>query len=339
MERRDFLRWIGLGALGAATGGALVGAPAEALAGGARKKVREIQGGDLGTTLLCELDAAPFPCPGAPYEDPTVLVFVPAHYRAPADGAVDLVVHFHGHNSTTEAAVKAHAIREQLAESKQNVVLVAPQGPVNAADGAGGKLDRPGGLARLAAEVAGVLASPAARDALGAAAPPKKAKLRAGRVALSSHSGGYRVAASCLRHGGVEVSEVYLFDSLYGETDAYRDWVLAGRGKRRRKLVSHYVGGKVREKNLELLAELERRGVRCDHETRPGQLSRAELAKGRAIFLASALAHTSITHELNALRDCLFASGFKRNLETDWFDKKDEPRPLEARTPAGEPPS
>ena len=79
--------------------------------------------------------------------------------------------------------------------------------------------------------------------------------------------------------------------------------------------------------------------MKCEHETRPGQLSRAELAKGRAIVLASALAHTAITHELNALRDCLFASGFQRKLDTDWFEKKDEPRPLDARAPAAEPPS
>ena len=334
MVRRDFLRWLALGVAGAGT---LV-APREAAAA-PRKKVREIQAGDQGTTLLLELDAAPFPCPGTPYEDATVLVFVPSHYRAPADGAVDMVVHFHGHNSTTEAAVKAHALREQLFESKQNAVLVAPQGPVNAVDGSGGKLEKPGGLARLLAEVATVLKTPAVRDALGAAALGKKAKAHPGMVALSSHSGGYRVAASCLRQGGIDVSEVYLFDSLYGETDAYRDWVLAGRGKRRHKLMSHYVGGKVREKNLELLGELERRGVKCEHETRPGQLSRAELAKGRAIFLASALAHTAITHELNALRDCLFASGFQRKLDTDWFEKKDEPRPLDARAPAAEPPS
>ena len=184
-----------------------------------------------------------------------------------------------------------------------------------------------------------MLKTPAVREAIGPSAVGKKQKAKPGMVCLSAHSGGYRVAASCLRDGGLDVSEVYLFDALYGEIDAYRDWVVAGGGKRRHKLVSHYVGGKVRERNLELLAELERRGVRCDHETRPGQLTRAELAKGRAVFLATALTHTGITHELNALRDCLFASGLRRNLGTDWFEKKDEPRPLDARAPAAEPPS
>jgi hypothetical protein len=336
MDRRDFLRCLGLGALVAAAPALAEG---EAVAAPARKKIREIQAADIGTTFLLELDAAPFPFPGAPYEDRTVLVFVPLHYRAPADGAMDVVVHFHGHNGATEAAVKAHEIREQLFDSKQNAILVAPQGPLLAVDGSGGKLDQPGGVSRLLHEVATVLKTPAARDALGSAAPPKKGKPKVGAVVLSSHSGGYRVTASCLRHGGVEVSEVYLFDSLYGETEAYRDWVVAGRGKKRRKLLSHYVGGKTREKNLELLAELERRGVACDHETRPGQLSRPALAKGRVIFLASALSHTGITHELNGLRDCLAASGLKRLVESTWLDEKGEPRPLDARAPVPETPS
>jgi hypothetical protein len=328
MNRRDFLRWA------AATGaGALAALDAPALAA-PRKKVREIQTGDLGTTFLLELDNAPFPCPGTPYEDATVVVFVPAHYRAPAAGGVDALVHFHGHSSMAEATVKAHALREQLFESRQNAILVAPQGPVNAADGAGGKLDKPVGLARLLAEVVAVLKSPQARAALGPSALGKKA--RPGVVCLSAHSGGYRVAASCLRAGGLEVSEVYLFDALYGEVDAYRDWVLAGRGKHRHKLMSHYVGGVTREKNLELLAELERRGVKCEHETKPGQLSRVELAKGRVIFLACNLSHVGVTHELNALRDCLFASGLKRALETDWFEHKEAPRPLDPRADAAQ---
>lgn len=328
MQRREFLQCLGFTA---AFAGALA-LPRPAFATPRHRKVREVQSGELGTTLLLELDAAPFPCKGASYDDRTVLVFVPAHYRAPTDGGIDALVHFHGHNSTTEATVKAHQLREQLAESKQNALLVAPQGPVNATDGSGGKLERPGGLARLLTEVVTVLQTSRVRTALGPAALGKKS--RPGIACLSAHSGGYRVAASCLRLGGVDVRETYLFDALYGEVEAYRDWVVAGTGKRRHKLISYYVGGAVREKNLELMAELERLGVRCDHETRPGQLTRAELVKGRALFLASALSHTGITHELNGLRDCLLASGLRRNLETDWFDSKDTPRPLDARVSA-----
>ena len=204
-------------------------APAPALARAA-SRVRAVEASDIGVTLKIELSNAPFPCDGAPYQDATAMVFVPAHYRAPESDELDLVIHFHGHVTTAERAIAAHKLREQLHESKQNAVLVVPQCAVNAAESPPGKLGQKGGLRRLCGELASVLAGPSARRALGDCAIPRQARL--GTLCLSAHSGGYRVAAACLRHGGCEVNEVYLFDALYGEVDAFRDWVLERKGER-----------------------------------------------------------------------------------------------------------
>ncbi len=46
----------------------------------------------------------------------------------------------------------AHALREQLVDSRQNAVLVVPQLAVLAADSACGRLESAGGLARLLAD-------------------------------------------------------------------------------------------------------------------------------------------------------------------------------------------
>src|ERR1700722_13090101 len=105
-----------------------------------------------GTTLWLGLDHAPFPGPGAGYRDDTVIVFVPAHYRFIEDEGVATLVHFHGHNTTAEKALVAHELREQLAESKQNAVLIVPQLATMAADSSCGKLEAPGGLERLLEE-------------------------------------------------------------------------------------------------------------------------------------------------------------------------------------------
>lgn len=326
MHRRSFLAAMTAAALAMA-------APALCEARARRRRVREIATDDGGATLALELEASPFPHPSGPYTDATTLVFVPKHFRLPASGRVDAVVHFHGHSTTAALAMRGHALREQLRESKQNAVLVMPQLGVAAADGSPGKLGDQGGLARLLEDVLRVLAGPAARDALedtgiGGRRP------RLGMACVSAHSGGYRAAASCLRKGGVEVSEVYLFDALYGEADAFRDWVLERkdeRGRRRHKLVCHHAGGRVRAKSLALAAELEARGVRCDREDRPGELSRERLVSGRAIFIASATSHSGATWEQNALRDCLFASGLRRQLGSRWFDDKELPRRIDAR--------
>jgi hypothetical protein len=89
-----------------------------------------------GVTLVLELEHAPFPAPGAVYRDPTVVVFVPHHFRPGPGDAIGILVHFHGHNSTAERAMVAHELREQLFDSKQNAILVVPELAVLAPDSA-----------------------------------------------------------------------------------------------------------------------------------------------------------------------------------------------------------
>jgi hypothetical protein len=285
-------------------------------------------------TLALELDHAPFPSAGAPYEDRSVFAFVPSYHRVGRGHGVSIVTHFHGHNTTAERALVAHELREQLFDSKQNAVLLVPQGPVLAADSSCGKLESPGGFARMLAEALGVLhgadvTSALGKSGLGAAA------MRLDTVCISAHSGGYHAAAACLKHGGVEVNEVYLFDALYAEYDVFRDWVIAGKGRamhHRHKLMSYYGAGAATEsESLRLLADLERAGVRCAFERIEGALSRQDLTHSEAVFVRTSLSHNGVTHELNALRDCLYASGLTRRLRTAWFEQKDGARTLERR--------
>jgi hypothetical protein len=301
-------------------------------------QVRAVAADERGVTATLDLAHAPFPAAGAPYQDRTVLVFIPHHYVVPRGGAVSMVVHFHGHNTAAERSVVAHALREQLFESKQNAILVAPQGPLFAADSSCGKLEAPGGLARMLGDVLGTVSAPDGAAALARAAP--RADLGAspgvGTVCVSAHSGGYHAAASSVKHGGVDVNEVYLFDALYSDVDVFRDWVITGKGRslrQRHKLVSYYGGASTEAESRRLHQELERAGVRCAFEKVEGTLSRAELTDSEAVFIRTALPHNGVTHELNALRDCLYASGLRRRLRTAWFDQKDGARVLERRRP------
>lgn len=308
------------------------GDDASTKAGGLSGKLVRVERGPLGVTLAFGLEHAPFPAEGASYKDDTVLVFVPRHYRLPASGQLDAVVHFHGHNNTAAGAMDEHALREQLFESKQNALLVVPQGPVRAADSSGGKVEQRGGLRRMLEELMRELARPAVGKALGASR--LRGARRFGALCLSAHSGGYRVAAACLLHGEVEVTEVYLFDALYGAVSTFRAWLKGGTpGRRapRRKLVSTYATAPVRAQNLTLIAELRSDGVDVLHEERPGSLSRVELTRGRAIFLASPLDHGGVTYRHNNLRDCLYASQLRRHQKSDWFEERDGARPIEAR--------
>ncbi len=284
-----------------------------------------------GTTLKLELARAPFPATGSFHRDPTVFVFVPRHHRA-TEGVVHFLVHFHGHNSTAERAMAAHALREQLADSKQNAILVVPELAVLAPDSSAGKLEQPGAFQVMLKDVLTTLRSSRARAALGASGPPAGA--RPGRVCISAHSGGYHAAACSIRAGGANVQEVYLFDALYSDTEVFRDWVLAGRGKpmgARHKLVSYYTAGATELNTERLFSELDRAGVVTARESVEGSLSREALIRAEAISIRTQATHGTVTNELNSLRDCLYASSLKRRLRTSWFEAKAGARPLERR--------
>ncbi len=297
-----------------------------------RKKLVSTQRDKRGTTLTFHLRNAPFP-KGSKYDNPAVHVFVPAYFRLPKARKVDVLVHFHGHNTTAAKAMRAHRLREQFFDSKQNAIMVMPQGPVNAADSSGGKLDAKGGLSRFLSELVRELGKSAPSKALGKSSLAGVKAVR--HLCLSAHSGGYRVASSCLRRGGINVNETYLFDALYGQVDAFRRWVVArkkAKGRKRHKLISQYAGGKVRTNNLELLKQLKAQKVKVLHETKPGTLTRAQLTKGTAIFMGSPLAHGEVTFRHNGLRDCLFASGFRRHKKSDWFKNKNDKRKIDRRS-------
>jgi hypothetical protein len=284
----------------------------------------------LGTTLVLGLPSAPFS--GMGYGDDTVIVFVPAHYRFRAEEGVPALVHFHGHNSTAERALAAHELREQLVDSRQNAVLVVPQLAVMAADSACGHLESPGGLARLLGD-----AIPAAaregRASLGDSALPEHPAL--GRVCISAHSGGYHAAACSLREGGVDVHETYLFDALYAESDTFRDWVVARKADpaaTRHKLVSYFtVGAPTEPINKALGAELSHAGIRVAEELQEGELSRHDLSHAAAVFVRTAVGHSQVTWETNALRDVLYASTLPRHLPATWFASRTGARPIERR--------
>ena len=110
-------------------------------------RVAGVRRGPRGVTLTLELAHGPFPCEGQPYLDATTVVFIPHYYRIPTTERVDVVVYLHEHNTTAAEALVDHEVREQLFASGQNAILCVPQGPVNASDSSGGKLDSENGLA------------------------------------------------------------------------------------------------------------------------------------------------------------------------------------------------
>ena len=85
------------------------------------------------------------------YSDSTVAVFIPKNFRV--TDKIDCVVHFHGWNNTVAGTLEQFKLIEQLGASGRHAILIVPEGPHNAPDSFGGKLEDTNGFARFMDEV------------------------------------------------------------------------------------------------------------------------------------------------------------------------------------------
>jgi hypothetical protein len=249
-----------------------------------------------GQMLLTHFASAPFPHPKRAeghqykdqfysaqehYSDNTVALFIPKGFRE--TGSIDLVVHFHGWKNHVEGVLQQYHLIEQLVESGRNAVLVVPQGPRDASDSFGGKLEDPDGFKRFIAEVA---------ETLRQKGSLKNKDFSIGNVVLSGHSGGYQVISSILDHGGLadQVKEVWLFDALYAQTDKFLAWFDAQHGRLLNIYTEH---GGTKEETERLMATLKQRGtpfLSC----KEAELKPAELQTNQVVFIYTELPHNDV---------------------------------------------
>jgi hypothetical protein len=252
-----------------------------------------------GELLLVHLSSAPFPHPqrteGHKYKDQffsaaehytndTVGIFIPNGFRE--TGRIDFVVHFHGWQNSVEGVLKKYQLIEQLIASGRNAVLVVPQGPCNASDSFGGKLEDSDGFRRFMNDVL---------DGLRHKSTLKNKEFTLGNIILSGHSGGYQVISSIVDRGGLtdRVKEVWLFDALYARTDKFLAWWDKSHGR----LIDLYTEhGGTKGETEKLLTTLKDRGTTLfsakDTETTP-----SNLRENRILFLFTDLAHDDVIHK------------------------------------------
>jgi hypothetical protein len=183
-------------------------------------------------TYLLTLDAGAFPPTAA---HPSALVYVPRNFDPTPP--ISIVVFLHGFSNCVENVVRdaggectpgggtraAYALAAQLEASGKNAILLCPEVLFDQSAGNPGTLGTTNGFKALVTEVLADL-----NGALGGAGIGD-----VGTVVVASHSGGYQAAAAIANKGGVPVAELYLLDSLYGNSADFDTWAKAvGPGKR-----------------------------------------------------------------------------------------------------------
>lgn len=291
----------------------------------------------LGRLIVTQFVTAPFPHPARAeghkyhdeffsaaehYSDRTVAMFIPKNFRA-AD-KIDFVVHFHGWRNTVAGTLEQFKLVEQLCASGRNAILIVPEGPRNAADSFGGKLEDTNGFKAFMDEAveklraSGALTCPerglqSASASSGAAAlmRPEGRAPEIGNLILSGHSGGYHVMAAILDHGGLpkKIREVWLFDALYGGTENFVAWQKNQHG-RLLDIYTDHGGTKAESENL--MASLKTNGVSFFASEDTNAVPE-NLRTNRLVFLHTDLVHNDVV----AKRDT-----FRQFLETSCLENK-----------------
>jgi len=185
------------------------------------------------------------------YSDNRVLLHLPKGFDARRPSL--MLVFFHGHGATLERDVlRRQRVADQISRSGANVVLIAPQFAVDAADSSAGRFWEPGAFGRFMGEAA---------EALAKMHGDRKTvrTFASAPVIFVAYSGGYLAAASCAINGGINkrLRGVVLLDALYGELGKFASWI---ENDRSAFFVSAYLGS-TREKNSELAGILSARDI------------------------------------------------------------------------------
>ncbi len=230
------------------------------------------------------------------YDDNTVVIFFPHHYRI-AD-KVDLVFHFHGWRNRVDSVLATFQLVEQFVQAKRNAILVIPQGPKNAPDSFFGKLEEPNGFKLLVDEILRNLMFVGLTESV-----------IPGDIILSGHSGGYRVISYILLHGGYtdNIKEVYLFDALYGQTEKYAYWLDHYRGR----FIDVYTeNGGTKSESLNLMQDLTAWGIPYFSVKEP-ELTDDMLKGNRLLFIYSPLEHNAVLYQTQNFYRFLNSSSLK----------------------------
>ncbi|MBK7630732.1 MAG: hypothetical protein IPJ23_08520 [Ignavibacteriales bacterium] len=262
----------------------------------------------LGKMFIPQFSSAPFPhlnrMNGHTYNDKTyseqehycdssVAIFIPKGFN-PTE-KTNIVVYFHGWNNNIDSACVQFNLIEQFCESNKNAIFVFPEGPKDSPDSYGGKLEENDGLKNLIDDVIKYL--------------EEKGKLKSSKIdgiILAGHSGAYRVISFCLMRGGYtkNISDVILFDALYGQTEKFAHWIEYFDGR----FINIYTdAGGTKNETESLIDDLDAWEIQY-FSTEESQLKINDLKNNRLIFIHTDLNHNEVISTRNQFRDYLKTS-------------------------------
>lgn len=232
----------------------------------------------------------------AHYADSSVAIFIPNGFK-PGE-VTNFIVYVHGWYNNIDSACAQFKLIEQFSESNKNAIFIFPEGPKNSPDSYCGRLEKKDGLKNLINDATKFLS--------------EKGKLntaKVGNIILAGHSGAYRAISFCLMRGGLteNISDVILFDALYGETEKYAHWIKNYNGR----FINIYTdNGGTKNETENLMDDLDGWGISY-FKSEENELSPDDLSNNRLIFIHTDLTHNQVIAVRNQFLNYLKTSKLK----------------------------
>ena len=223
------------------------------------------------------------------YNDSSVLIVVPPQLKHGRH--IDIIFWFHGWRNNIDSAAAYFELVKQFMASNRNAILVLPETTKNAPDSYGGKLEQHDVFKNLLNDVMHKLKT---EKIIGK-------RTKAGSIVLAGHSGAFRVMAYILQNGGIEVSQVILFDGLYSQVDKYTAWIQADPSHQFTNLYTNKGGG-TDEVSVKMMQELLDKNIPFINPEEK-EMNADMLKKNQVIFIHSLKEHNDvINHPDNNFR-------------------------------------
>jgi hypothetical protein len=218
------------------------------------------------------------------YSDSSVAIFIPKDFKQ--SEKTNIVVYFHGWGNNIDKSCSKFNLIEQFVESNKNAIFVFPEGPKNASDSFGGRMEDKDGLKNLIDDVLSFLSE-----------KEKVSTTNIGNIILAGHSGAYRVISFCLMHGGLtqNVSDVILFDALYGYLDRFSNWIENYNGR----FINIYTDNGGTKSNSQKFMDRLGASEIPYFKVEEKSLKTDDLANNQLIFIHSDLGHSDVISKRN----------------------------------------
>lgn len=212
------------------------------------------------------------------YDDSSVQIHLPIHFTAKKP--IELLVWFHGWYNNIDSA-GGFGLTQQFDAADRNAIFIFPEGPVNAPDSYGGKLERPEMFKLFINDVLNKL------KRQNILPKNKNYSINDCSITLAGHSGAYRVISKIIQYN--KVDELLLFDAMYGGNEAYLKWI--AESKKHRFIHIYTKDGGTLE-NTNLIMQNLKDSLHVDIQSvSENELKKEDLNSGKPLFIFSESDH------------------------------------------------